>query len=74
MSAVEKRKMTFARGRNAGNFRYSVMMPSKGLQNNPGENNCFLNSAVQVGFKSQFFTHKQTGHTLVFNGFTLIQL
>ncbi len=24
------------------------MMPSKGLLNNPGENNCFMNSAVQV--------------------------
>eukprot|EP00794_Sanderia_malayensis_P012192 gene12192-13448_t len=39
--------MQFVRGKNS-NFRHSVMMPSKGLLNNPGENNCFMNSAVQV--------------------------
>eukprot|EP00112_Aurelia_sp_Birch-Aquarium-sp1_P005691 Seg1646.11 transcript_id=Seg1646.11/GoldUCD/mRNA.D3Y31 product="Inactive ubiquitin carboxyl-terminal hydrolase 54" protein_id=Seg1646.11/GoldUCD/D3Y31 len=45
--------MTLVRARNGGgNFRQSVIMPSKGLLNNPGENNCFMNSAVQDIFEN----------------------
>lgn len=48
----EHNEMTLVRARNGGgNFRQSVIMPSKGLLNNPGENNCFMNSAVQVRIK-----------------------
>jgi len=47
-SHTNKPKMTLVRSTKGGPFRRSVIMPSKGLLNNPGENNCFMNSAVQV--------------------------
>ena len=34
--------------RERSDTRMSVVMPNKGLINNPGENNCFLNAAVQI--------------------------
>lgn len=36
--------------------RTASMANNKGLLNNPGENNCFLNSAVQVGITFCFLS------------------
>jgi len=35
--------------------RMSICLPSKGFMNSPGDNNCFLNAAIQVwGFEKKF--------------------
>lgn len=37
----------------AANQQQQLMTDTKGLLNGPGQNNCFLNCAVQVSFKFQ---------------------
>ena len=35
--------------------RMSICLPSKGFLNGPGDNNCFLNAAIQVDLSLKIF-------------------